>query len=111
MKMGLPQSNYMHSGVITVQSERQHLMPIFIGYYHLLYNLLNILISRFDNVVHLRSIRRRVMMLNFEGLTKLLHHFIVQIGPIVGDDFLGHSVRQIILCLMNRVNTCLVTLA
>ena len=32
------------------------------------------------------------MMLDFEGLTKLLHHFVVQIRPIIGNDLLRHSV-------------------
>ena len=75
-----------------MQSERQHLMPIFIGYHHLLYDLLNILIGRFDNTVHLWSVWGRFMMLDFEGLIKLLHHFVVQVRPIIGNDLFRHPV-------------------
>ena len=32
------------------------------------------------------------MMLDFEGLTKLLHHFVVQIRPIINNDLFRHSV-------------------
>ena len=61
-------------------------------YRHLLYNLLDILIGGFHCTIHLRSIRRRVVMLDLKGLTKLLHHFVDQIRPIVGNDLLRHSV-------------------
>ena len=67
-------------------------MPIFIGYQHLLYNLLNILIGRSDSAIHLRSARGRIMMLDFERLTKLIYYIVVQIGPIVSDDLFVHSV-------------------
>ena len=60
--------------------------------HHLLYNLLNVFIVLFNNAVHLRSVRGRVMMLDFERLTKLLHHLVIQIGPIVGNDLFGYSV-------------------
>ena len=67
-------------------------MLIFIGYHHLLYDLLNILIGRFDSAIHFRSVRGRIMMLDFERLTKLLHHLVVQIRPIISDDLFRHSI-------------------
>ena len=63
-------------------------MPIPIGNNHLLHNLLDILVGGFNNPIHLRAIQRRIMMLNHEGLTKLLHHLVVEIRSIVRNDLL-----------------------
>src|SRR3954468_23725988 len=71
-----------------MQSEREHLMPISVGHYHLLHNLLNVFVGRFNSAIHLWTIRRRVVMLDLEGLTKLLHQLINKIRSIVSNDLL-----------------------
>ena len=60
--------------------------------YHLLYNLLDILVGGLDCTVHLRPIRRGIMMFDLEFLTQGLHHVIVQIGTVVSDNFAGHTI-------------------
>src|SRR3954471_10224843 len=75
-----------------MQGERQHLMPISVGHYHLLYNLLNVLVSRFDSAIHLWMIRRRVVMLDLEGLTKLLHQLVIEIRSIISNDLLRNPI-------------------
>src|SRR3954468_16579581 len=75
-----------------MQSKREHLVPISIGHYHLLHNLLNVLVGRFNSAIHLWTIRRRVMMLDLEGLTKLLHQLIIEIRSIVSNDLLRNPI-------------------
>ncbi|KAE9588220.1 hypothetical protein Lalb_Chr22g0353081 [Lupinus albus] len=67
-------------------------MPIFVCDYHLLNNFLDVLVCRFYRTIHLRTIRRGSVMLDFEFTTHLSHHFIVEIGGIVCDDFAGQSI-------------------
>src|ERR1043165_3672405 len=67
-------------------------MPIQISYYHFLHNLLNILVRRFNNSVHLWAVWRRIMVLDLEGLTNLLHHLVVKIRPIIYDNLVGNLV-------------------
>ena len=61
-------------------------MPVFVGYYHLLHNLLNVFVRCFHCAIHLRSIRRRIVMLDFELSAKFRNHSIVEVSPIVNDD-------------------------
>ena len=61
-------------------------MPIFIGHYHFLHNLLNIFVGRFDCAIHFRSIRRRIVMLDLKLSAQFPDHGIVEVSPIVGDD-------------------------
>src|SRR4051812_17381913 len=75
-----------------MQSEREHLVPISVGHYHLLHNLLNVLVGRFNSAIHLRTIRRRIVMLDLEGLTKLLHHLVIEIRFIISNDLLGNPI-------------------
>lgn len=66
-----------------MQSKKQHLMQVLIGNNQLLHDFLNILICRFNNPIHLRSVGRRVVMFNLEDFTKFFHHLVVQIWTIV----------------------------
>ena len=61
-------------------------MLVFVGYYHLLYNLLNVFVGFFHCAIHFRSIRRRIVMLDFELSEKFCNHSIVEVSPIVGYD-------------------------
>ena len=66
-------------------------MPILIGYYHLLHNLLDVFVGRFDRAIHFRSIWRRIMMLDLKLSTKLINHSIVEVSPIVSDNPFGDT--------------------
>ena len=61
-------------------------MSIFICHRHLLDDLLDIFISSFYNAIHLWSVGRRVMMLDFELRAELSDHSVVEIGTIVCND-------------------------
>ena len=61
-------------------------MPVFIGYNHLLYNLLNVLIGGFHCAIHLWSTRRRVVMLDLEMHAEFCDHSVVEISTIVCDN-------------------------
>ncbi|RHN45060.1 hypothetical protein MtrunA17_Chr7g0226171 [Medicago truncatula] len=75
-----------------MQSIGQHLMPIFVGSYHFLDNLLDVLLGCLYCTIHLRPIRRRIMMFDLEFFTKSLHHIVVQVGTIVGNDLAGNTI-------------------
>src|SRR3954469_21839499 len=75
-----------------MQSEREHLMPISVGHYHLLHNLLNVLVGRFNNAIHLWTIRRRIVVFDLEGLTKFLHHLVIEIRSIISNDLLRNPI-------------------
>src|SRR3954468_9069351 len=75
-----------------MQGKREHLMPITVSHYHLLHNLLNVLVGRFNNIIHLWTIRRRIVVLDLEGLTKLLHQLIIEIRSIVSNDLLRNPI-------------------
>src|ERR1044072_6943100 len=64
----------------------QHLMPILVSHYHLLYNLLNVLVGGFHCAIHLWPIRRRVVMLNLELRTEFGDHFVVEIIAVICDN-------------------------
>ena len=61
-------------------------MSVFVGHHHLLHNLLYVFISRFHYAIHLRSVWRRILMLNFELSAEFCNHSIVEIGFVVSDD-------------------------
>ena len=67
-------------------------MPVLISYHHLLDNLLDVLVSSFNSPIHLRSVRRGIMMFDFELFTKLLHHLVIQIRTIISDDLARDTV-------------------
>src|SRR3954462_7445134 len=75
-----------------MQGKREHLMPISVGHYHLLHNLLNVLVGCFDSAIHLWTVRRRIMMLDLEGLTKLLHHLVIEIRSIISNNLLRNPI-------------------
>ena len=61
-------------------------MPVFVCHCHLLYDLLDVFISSLYSAIHLRSVRRRVMILNLELCTELGDHSIIKIGTIIHND-------------------------
>src|SRR3954471_10350559 len=87
-----------------MQGERQHLMPISVGHYHLLYNLLNVLVSRFNIAIHLWTIRRRIVMLDLEGLTKLLHQLVIKIRSIISNDLFRNPITTYYVVLDKASN-------
>ena len=67
-------------------------MPILVRYDHLLHNLLNILVCRLYNTIHLWSVRGRIVMFNLKIFAKLFHHLVIEIRTIVSDDSLRNSI-------------------
>ena len=53
---------------------------------HLLYDLLDVLISSLYNAIHLRPVRRRVIMLDLELCAELGDHSVIKIATIIRDD-------------------------
>jgi len=51
-------------GAVIVKFVRKHLMPILIGDYDLLDDLLEIFIGYLNNTIHIGSVRRRMKVLN-----------------------------------------------
>ena len=60
-------------------------MPAFIGYHHLFHNILYIFIGSFYCAIYLRSIWRRVVMLDLELHAEFSDHGIIKVGAIVSD--------------------------
>ena len=58
-------------------------MPVLVGHYHILHNLLNVFVGHFYCAIHFRFIRRRIVMLDFELSAKFGNHNIVEVSPIV----------------------------
>src|SRR3954469_12470234 len=87
-----------------MQGERQHLVPISVGHYHLLHNLFNVLVGRFNSAIHLWTIRRRIVMLNLEGLTKLLHQLVIKIRSIISNDLLRNPITTYYVVLNKASN-------
>ena len=58
-------------------------MPFFVSHNHRLYDLLNILVGGFHYAIHLRSIQRRVVVLDLELHAEFRDHSVVDIGTIV----------------------------
>ena len=52
-------------------------MPVFACDFHFLYDLFNVLIRGFYSPIHLRSVRRRIMVLYLELFAELSDHLIV----------------------------------
>ena len=67
-------------------------MSVFICHHHLLHNLLDIFIGSFHCAIHLGSIWRRIVMLDFELSAEFHNHSIVEISSIVSDDPFGDTV-------------------
>ena len=67
-------------------------MLVFIGYHHLLYDLIYVFVGIFHCAIHLRFVWRRVMMLNLELHAEFSDHDIVEVGTIVSDDPLRDSI-------------------
>src|ERR1044072_9128312 len=61
-------------------------MPILVSHCHLLYNLLNVLVGGFHCAIHLRPVRRRVVMLDLELRAEFGDHFVIEIGAIICDN-------------------------
>ena len=61
-------------------------MSVFMGYHHLLHNLLYGFVCDFYCAIHLRSVWRRILMLDLELHTKFSDHNIVEIGSVISDD-------------------------
>src|ERR1051325_3395801 len=61
-------------------------MPIFVSHCHLLYNLLNILVGGFHCAIHLRPVRRRIVMLDLELRAEFGDHLVVEIGTVICDN-------------------------
>ena len=70
----------------------KHLVPILVWHDHFLHYLLGVLIGNLHCPIHLGPIRRGIVVLDLGILTHLFHHFIVQIGGIVCDNFTGQPV-------------------
>ena len=66
-------------------------MPVFICHHHILHNLLDIFVGSFHCAINLGSVRRRVVMLDFELSTKFHNHSIVEVGSIVSDNPFGDT--------------------
>ena len=69
-------------------------MLVFVGYHHLLHNLLYVLIGGFHRAIHLRSVWRRVVMLNLELSVEFNDHGVVKVGTIVSDDPLRDTIPK-----------------
>ena len=67
-------------------------MLVFVGYHHLLHNLLDIFICNFHCAIYLGSVRRRIVIFNFELRAEFSNHSIVEIGSVVNDDPFGDTV-------------------
>ena len=67
-------------------------MPVFMRHYHILYNLLNVLIGGFHYAIHLWSIWRRMVVLDLELHAEFCDHSIVQISTIVRDNPFGDAI-------------------
>ena len=63
-------------------------MPVFIRYHH----LLDIFIDNFHCAIHLGSVRRRIMMLDFELSAEFRNHSVVEITSIVDDNPFGDTI-------------------
>src|SRR3954464_4406341 len=87
-----------------MQSKREHLMPISVSHYHLLHNLLNVFVGRFNSIIHFRTIRRRIVMLDLEGLTKLLHQLVIEIRSIISNDLLRNPITTYYVVLDKASN-------
>ena len=74
-------------------------MVVFVCDCHFLYDLFNVLIRSFDNTIHLRPVRGRIVMLDLELLAQDSDHSIAQVRTIVCNDPLWNtlSTNEILL--------------
>ena len=68
-------------------------MPIFVSLCHVLQDLHKILVGRLDCAIHLRPIRRGLVMLDLEALEVVLDPLGYEVSAVIKDD----SVRDPIL--------------
>ena len=61
-------------------------MPISVRHGHLLDNLFDIFIGRFHGSIHLWSVGRGIVMLDFKLLAHFPHHLVIQVGAVVRDN-------------------------
>ena len=61
-------------------------MPIFVRHGHLLDNFFDIFIGRFHGSIHLWSVGRGIVMLDFKLLAHFPHHLVIQVGAIDRDN-------------------------
>ena len=73
------------------------------------YKVKAILISSYNSPIHLRPIRRRVVMLYLELFAELRDHRLLRFVPLSVMILSGTPYRQIRLCRINRATTFLVT--
>ena len=57
-----------------------------------MYDLLDVLVSIFNSVVNLMPVGRRVMILYLDLFTEFGDHRVIEVGTIVSDDSLWHTV-------------------
>src|ERR1051325_10149871 len=75
-----------------MESKWQHLVPILVSHYHLLYDLLDIFVGGFHCAIHLRPIWRRIVMLDLELRAEFSDHFVVEIRAVICDNPFGNSI-------------------
>ena len=86
-------------------------MPIFVCARHFGYDLLDIFICSFYYPIHFGTVWHRIVMLDLELLTDLLHHFVVQMVALSEMILSRIPYRHIISFLMKQQITDRVTLA
>ena len=69
-------------------------MPVFVGHHHLLHNLLYVFLSSFHCAIHFRSVKRRIVMLDFELSVKFHNYSIIEISYVVNDDSFRDTVTE-----------------
>ena len=82
-------------------------MPILICDNHLLDNLLNVLIRKFNNPIHLWSVGRRIMMCNLGVFAKNFHPIVIQVWSIGSNDLTWHTIMAYDLILDKPYNNLL----
>src|ERR1051325_8676925 len=70
----------------------QHLVPIHVSHYHLLYDLLDILVGSFHCATHLRPIWRRVVMLDLELRAEFGDHLVVEVRTVICDNLFRSAI-------------------
>ena len=78
--------------MIAMQRKCQHLVPVFVGYNHLLHNLLYVLIGGFHCAINLWSVWRRVVVFDLELHVEFSDHSVVEVGTNVCDDSIKDTI-------------------
>jgi len=63
-------------------------VPIFVGDYHLLDDILEIFIGCLNNTIHIRFVRRRIKVLNLSLSAKFSNQLFIEILSIISYQFL-----------------------